>query len=57
MILSPHLLARQAYDALRIGTGLPPTLRQVGQLLLDTYNLAIPPQYLEKWMEEFKFNS
>jgi hypothetical protein len=57
MMLSPWWLAKFHYETARRHHGFPPPLNGLGQMLLDTYNLAIPPKILKQWIEEFKYNS
>lgn len=54
MLLSPHMLARAHHDAFYVSYGRAPELGELGQSLLDTHNLAIPPHILEKWMKQFQ---
>jgi hypothetical protein len=57
MMLSPYWLAKAHYDTARRHTGVPPHLNALGQMLIDAYNLAIPPGMLKRWMNEFYYIS
>lgn len=57
MILSPWWLAKFGYETYRRKSGRPPPLEELGQALLDTYNLGIPRKMLKPWMDEFKYIS
>lgn len=57
MMLSPWWLAKFHYETARRHHGFPPPLNGLGQMLIDTYSLAIPPKILKAWMEDFKYNS
>jgi hypothetical protein len=57
MMLSPYWLAKFHYETARRNTGMVPPLNELGQVLLDTYHLAIPPLMLKRWMQEFYYNN
>lgn len=57
IMLSPYWLAKYHYETARRHTGVPPELNGLGQMLVDTYQLMIPPKQLKAWMKEFYYIS
>lgn len=55
MAMSPWWLAKSAFDTFRFNQNEIPELNQLGQNLVDVYDLGIPPIVLKRWMQEFSF--